>query len=79
MRRQPNPPTVWIAGLTDEEQRFIVRLALAVVADLATGKDWDAYGKIESARMTIELKEAFWSLLDSTQRATIRSIAEVAR
>jgi hypothetical protein len=78
MRRHPNPPTVWLAGLTEEQQRFVIRLALAVVADLSAGRDWDAYGKIETARMELELKEAFWTLLDSTQRATIRSLAEVS-
>jgi hypothetical protein len=69
---------VWLNGLTDEQQRFVIRLALAVVADLASGKDWDAYGKIETAGMELELKEAFWTLLDSTQRAAIRSMAEVS-
>ena len=75
----PNPPSVRLDGLNPDQVRYVVRLALLVVADLAAGKDWDAYGKIEVARFdAVETKIAFWTLLDSTQRTAIKSIAEAS-
>lgn len=76
----PHPPKVLIDGLTSEEQRYIIRLALAVVADLAMGREWDAYGKIEVAKFeAVECKIAFWSLLNSAQRSALKQIAEMAK
>lgn len=76
----PHPPKVLIDGLTSEEQRYVIRLALAVVADLAQGREWDAYGKIEIAKFDgVECKVAFWSLLNSAQRSALKQIAEMAR
>lgn len=78
--RTPNPPKVLLNGLTDEEQRYVIRLALLVVADLAAGKEWDAYGKVEVAKFdAVECKIAFWSLLDSSQRNTLKDIRELSK
>lgn len=73
--RTPNPPKVLLGGLTDDEQRYVIRLALLVVADLAAGREWDAYGRIEVAKFEgHECQVAFWSLLDSAQRTRIKDI-----
>ena len=79
--RTPNPPKVILDALNSEQQRFVIRLALKVVAELAAGRDWDAYGLIELAEsdMTLEEKLAFGSLLDSRQAATIVSLREASK
>ena len=74
-----NPPRVELAGLDDEQVRKVVRLALLVVVDLALDKPWDAFGKIEAAFLDTDLKIAFWSLLDSSQRSLIKDLAALAK
>ena len=74
--RTPNPPRVILDALSPTQQRKVIKLALLVVADLAAGKDWDAYGHIEMAHLDLEESLAFGSLLDSRQAATIVSLRE---
>lgn len=73
--RRPIPPRILIGELHEDEQRKIIRLALLVVADLAAGRDWAAFEQVEFARLSPELEVAFWSLLDSGQRTTLKSLA----
>jgi len=79
--RTPNPPKVILDALNSEQQRFVIRLALKVVALLAEGKDWDAWGLIELAEhdMTLEEKLALASLWDSRQASTIVSLREASK
>ena len=77
--RSPNPPKVVLDALNSEQQRKVIRLALLVVADLADGKDWHAYDRIEAAHLDLEEKLAFGSLLDSQQASTIVSMRENAK
>jgi hypothetical protein len=77
--REPTPPRVMIENLTPEGRVKVIKLALSVVHDLGAGRDWSAYEQIEFANLDAELKVAFWSLLDSSQRTTIKSLAEAAR
>ena len=77
--RKPNPPRVFLERLTPDEQRMVILLALEVVADLSSGNDWGAYEKMEFAKMEVEVKVAFWSLLNSRQRATLKSMVEADR
>ena len=74
--RKPNPPRVFLDRLTPDERKMVILLALEVVADLSSGNDWAAFEKIEFAKMEVEVKVAFWSLLNSRQRATIASMRE---
>lgn len=75
----PHPPAVFLDDLTVEQQRKVVRLALLVVAALAAGQDWAAFEMIDMATLESEEKIGLWSLLDSTQRSTIKSLAEAAK
>lgn len=76
----PHPPKVLLSELSEDEQRYVIRLALLVVADLAAGKEWDAYGRIEAAKFgDAENKIAFWSLLDSRQRSTLKDLTELSK
>lgn len=77
--RTPNPPSVRLDGLADEETRRVIRLALLVVADLAAGKEWAALEKYQYSKMDLEQRMAFWSLLDSHQRSTLKDMAELAK
>lgn len=76
--RLPNPPKVLLDGLTPEERKFVILLALEVVHDLASGNDWAAFEKVEYANMELEVKLAFYSLLNSRQGATMASMAEAS-
>ena len=76
--REPNPPSVRLEGLQDDEIRRVVRLALLVVADLASGKEWAALEKCQYSRMDVELMIAFWSLLDSAQRSHLKEMMRLA-
>ena len=77
--REPNPPSVRLEGLADDEVRRIVRLALLVVADLAAGREWAAFEKVQYTNMDAEQKIAFWSLLDSSQRSWLKEMLELAK
>ena len=77
--RTPNPPKVILDGLSSEQQRKVIKVALLVVADLAANRDWDAYSHIELAYFDLEENLAFGSLLDSRQAATIVSLREASR
>lgn len=77
--RTPHPPAVFLVNLTDEQVRQVVRLALLVVVDIAKGKEWDALSKYQLANMDEDRHFAFWSLLDSTQRSTLKELAQLAR
>ena len=77
--RTPNPPKVLIEDITPEERRMIVALALEVVHDLAIGREWDAMSKIDRTEMRLEMKLAFYSLLNSRQASTIVSLREASR
>ena len=74
--RKPNPPKVYLDRLTPDERKMVILLALEVVADLSSGNDWAAFEKIEFANMELEVKLAFYSLLNSRQAATIVSLRE---
>ena len=76
--RIPNPPKIFLDGLTPEQQQKVVRLALLVVADLAAGQDWSALDEIERAGLDMEEKLAFGSLLNSQQASAIVSLREAA-
>ena len=76
--RVPNPPRVLLDGLTKEEQKKIILLALEVVHDLASGNEWGAFEKVEYANMDIEMKLAFCSLLNSQQGAVLGSLGQAA-
>ena len=76
--RIPNPPRVHLGDLTPEQTRKVIVLALEVVHDLALDKEWDAYGKIQQAELTLEERLSFASLLNSKQGAVIASISQVA-
>ena len=58
---------------------MVILLALEVVADLSSGNDWAAFEKIEFANMELEMRLAFFSLLNSRQGATIASMREAAK
>lgn len=75
--RVPNPPKVILDGLSPDSQRKVIRLALLVVAQLASGNEWDALAEIERTELDLEEKLAFGSLLDSQQASTIVSLREV--
>lgn len=77
--RTPNPPRIMLEGLSLDQQRKVIKVALLVVADLAANRCWDAYGAIEHANFDLEEKLAFASLLDSQQAATIVEMRENAR
>ena len=77
--RTPNPPKVLIEDITPEERRMIVALALEVVYDLAIDREWDALSKIDRTEMRLEVKLAFYSLLNSQQASTIISLREASR
>ena len=76
--RTPNPPRVILDGLSNDQMRKVIRIALKVVADLARERPWDAFGHIELADLTLEEKLGLGSLLDSQQAATIVSIRHLA-
>ena len=76
--REPNPPSVRLDGLQDDEIRRVVRLALLVVADLASGKEWAALERYQYSRMDETQHIAFWSLLDSSQRSHLKEMARLA-
>ena len=76
--REPNPPSVRLDGLQDDEIRRVVRLALLVAADLASGKEWAALEKYQYSRMDETQHIAFWSLLDSSQRSHRKEMARLA-
>ena len=77
--RTPNPAKVLIEDITPKERRMIVALALEVVHDLAVGREWDALFKIDNLDMRLEVKLAFYSLLNSRQASTIVSLREASR
>ena len=56
---------------------MVILLALEVVADLATENVFEAYEKIEFSHMTNEVYQAFWSLLNSRQRAMIKDASQL--
>ena len=66
-----------LQGLTEDQQRKVIRLALNVVTELAKGNDWGAFEQIEFANLDLEEKLAFGSLLNSQQAATIVSLREM--
>ena len=74
--RTPNPPRVYLEGLTPEEQRKVILLALEVVVDLARNEVFTAVERIEFSHMGNEVYEAFWSLLNSRQRALIKDASQ---
>ena len=74
--RHPNPPDVVIFHLPIHVQSKLIKLALLVVSDLARDKPWDAYSKMELAHLDVEEEVALWSLFDSTQRTTLKSIGQ---
>jgi hypothetical protein len=77
--RLPNPPPVMLDNLTPDQQRKVIRLALLVVAELAAGRDWAAFEMLDTEMVELEEKMALWSLLDSQQRSTIKSLSDAAR
>ncbi len=76
--RTPNPPRVMLDGLTKEQQKKVILLALEVVAELAAGGEWGALQAVESANLELEEKLAFSSLLNSRQGATMASLYEAS-
>jgi hypothetical protein len=74
-----NPPRVFLDGLTPEQQRVVVLLALEVVHELAREEVYAAYERVEFAHMENEVYEAFWSLLNSQQRAVLKNISQVMK
>ena len=76
--RLPNPPRVMIFELPEDQQRKVIKLALLVVAALASGREWDALAEIEHTQMDNEEKLAFGSLLDSQQAATIVGLRNIS-
>ena len=77
--RIPNPPRVMLQGLTEDQQRKVIKLALSVVVALAEGNEWSALEQVEFANLDLEESLAFGSLLDSRQAATIVSMREAAK
>ena len=79
--RLPNPPKVLLRGLTEEQQRKVILLALEVVPMLdneTIEDDWAAFERVEFANLDVEEKLAFASLLNSKQGATMGSLAQAA-
>jgi len=76
--RVPTPPKIFLDGLTQDEQGFVIRLALEVVYDLGGDKVYSALEKIEFSKMEPEIYTAFWSLLNSEQRSIIRNLQDLA-
>ena len=74
--RKPNPPRIYLDRLTPDERKMVILLALEVVADLSSGNDWHALERIEFANMELEVKLAFYSLLNSRQAAAIVSMRD---
>ena len=77
--RIPNPPKIMLQGLTEDQQRKVIKLALSVVVALAEGNEWSALEQVEFAKLDLEESLAFGSLLDSRQAATIVSMREAAK
>ena len=77
--RKPNPPRVYLDRLTPDERKMVILLALEVVSDLASGNDWAAFEKIEFANLGLEVKLAFFSLLNSRQGAAIASMRDASK
>lgn len=78
MTRLPNPPKVLLNGLTIDEQRKVIRLALEVVYELGKGNEWAAFEIFETAGLDIESRIAFGSLLNSQQGAVMASLGSAA-
>jgi len=76
--RTPNPPAVVIDHLDSEERKRVVLLALRVVYELGAERDYSAFEMIEYSRMNEDVYGAFWSLLDSAQRARIKNLSRLA-
>lgn len=74
--RTPHPPKVLLAGLTPEQQKQVILLALEVVYELGAGREWGAMERIEFANMDTESYIGFWSLLNSEQRSTIKQLQQ---
>ena len=79
--RQPNPPKVMIENLTAEQRQKVVKVALAVVTLIESGREWGAYAIIEMVdeSFTLEEKLALASCWNSQQAATITSMRAVSR
>lgn len=73
-----NPPTIQIWHLPIHTQQKLILLALEVVELLALERDWDAYSRLELAHLEEEELLGWWTLLSSSQRATIKSLSEAA-
>ena len=71
-----NPPKIILDDLTREQQRQVILLALEVVHDLAREEVFTAYEKIVFAKMENDVYEGFWSLLNSTQRSTLKDVSQ---
>ena len=67
-----------IFELPEDQQRKVIKLALLVVAALASGREWDALAEIEHTHMDNEEKLAFGSLLDSQQAAVLVSLRNIS-
>ena len=78
--RPPNPPQVVIEHLTSEQRKQVILLALQVVHELGAERIWAAYERVEFSGIETDeiLYSAFWSLLNSEQRSTIKSLSEAA-
>lgn len=76
--RSPNPPQIIVDHLDPEERRRVILLALRVVYELGADRDYSAFEMIEYMNMNEDVYGAFWSLLDSSQRARIKSLSRMA-
>ena len=67
-----------IFELPEDQQRKVIKLALLVVAALASGREWDALAEIEHTQMDNEEKLAFGSLVDSQQDAVLVILSNIS-
>jgi hypothetical protein len=62
-------------SLDAETQNYLRNVAMDVIALLAKNDVADAYDRIESEAFDADLKTGLWTLLDSTQRSTLKKFS----
>ena len=75
-----NPPAPHFHGMSTDQIHKIVLVGIQVVEGLASGNDWRALELYEgTAGWEVEERLAVLSMLNSTQRATMKSLCAAAR
>jgi hypothetical protein len=73
--KKPELKSVQLSDFNEEEQTFLKDAAMEVIALVADGKDEEAF-KL-SSKLDNDEKLAFWTILDSKTRASLKRIASL--